>query len=102
MIHPDIDSLIVDGIGVVKISKPDACKDISTICTSNISAIPCFVIHCKGKKAGCRVPTEIYKTQFHDFSMIFRDQQCNFHDYLMHGLQLPLLATSSPLSINAE
>ena len=27
------------------------------------------------------------KTQFHDFSMIFDDQQCNFHNYLMHGLQ---------------
>ena len=27
------------------------------------------------------------KTQFHDFSMIFHDRQCNFHDYLMHGLQ---------------
>ena len=36
------------------------------------------------------------KTQFHDFSMIFHDQQCNFHDYLMHGLQPPLLAASSP------
>ena len=30
------------------------------------------------------------KTQFHDFSMINHDQQCNFHDYLMHGLQPPL------------
>ena len=29
------------------------------------------------------------KTQFHDFSMIFHDQQCNFHDYLIHGLQPP-------------
>ena len=29
-------------------------------------------------------------------SMIFYDQQCNFHDYLMHGLQPPLLAASSP------
>ena len=36
------------------------------------------------------------KTQFHDFSMIFHDQPCNFHDYLMHGLQPPLLAASSP------
>ena len=27
------------------------------------------------------------KTQFHDFSMIFLDQKCNFHDYLMHGLK---------------
>ena len=36
------------------------------------------------------------KTQFHEISMIFRDQQCNFHDYLMQGLQLPLLAASSP------
>ena len=42
------------------------------------------------------------KTQFHDFSMIFHDQQCNFHDYLicnfhdylMHILQPPLLAAS--------
>ena len=42
-----------------------------------------------------RVPTEIQK-QFHDFSMIFHDQQYNFHDYLMHGLQAPLLAASSP------
>ena len=50
MIHPVIDSLIVDDTGVVKMSKLNACKDISTICTSNISAIPCFVIHCKGKK----------------------------------------------------
>ena len=30
------------------------------------------------------------KTQFHDFSMIFHDQQCNFHDDLMLGLQPPL------------
>ena len=29
-------------------------------------------------------------------SWFFHDQQCNFHDYLMHGLQLPLLAASSP------
>ena len=36
------------------------------------------------------------KTQFHDFSMIFYDQQCNFHDYLMHSLQTPLLVASSP------
>ena len=36
------------------------------------------------------------KTQFHDFSMIFHDQQCNFHDFLMHGLQPPLLAAASP------
>ena len=35
------------------------------------------------------------KTQFHDFSMIFHDQQCNFHDYLMHNLQPSLLAASS-------
>ena len=41
-----------------------------------------------------RVPTEIQKHN----SMIFHDQQCNFHDYLMHGLQPPLLA----LSINGE
>ena len=39
-----------------------------------------------------KVPTEIQKYNF----MIFHDQQCNFHDYLMHGLQPPLLATSSP------
>ena len=39
-----------------------------------------------------RVPTEI---QNHN-SMIFHDQQCNFHDYLMHSLQPPLLAASSP------
>ena len=36
------------------------------------------------------------KTQFHDFSMIFYDRQCNFHDFLMHILQPPLLAASSP------
>ena len=36
------------------------------------------------------------KLQFHDFSMIFHDQQCNFHDYLMHDIQPPLLAPSSP------
>ena len=28
--------------------------------------------------------------------MIFHDQQCNFHDYLMQGLQPPLLAEFSP------
>ena len=37
----------------------------------------------------------IQKTQFHDFYMIFHDQQCYFHDYLMHDLQPPLLAASS-------
>ena len=42
-----------------------------------------------------RVPAEIQK-QFHDFSMIFHDQQCNFHDYIMHGLQPLLLAASPP------
>ena len=36
------------------------------------------------------------KTQFHDFSMIFHDQRCNFHDYLMHGLPPLVLAASSP------
>ena len=36
------------------------------------------------------------ETQFHDYSMIFHDQQCNFHDYLIHSLQPPLLAVSSP------
>ena len=36
------------------------------------------------------------KTQFHNFSMIFHDQQCNYHDYLMHGFQPPLLVTSLP------
>ena len=44
----------------------------------------------------CRVPTEIQKTQFHDFSMIFHDQRCNFHDYLIHGRQPLILAASSP------
>ena len=39
-----------------------------------------------------RVPTEIQKHN----SMIFHDQQCNFHDYLMHSFQPPLLAVSSP------
>ena len=29
------------------------------------------------------------KTQFHDFSVIFHNQKCNFHDILMHGLQPP-------------
>ena len=38
-----------------------------------------------------RVPTEIQKYN----SMTFHDQQCNFHDYLMHGLQPPFLAASS-------
>ena len=38
------------------------------------------------------------KTHFLDFSIIFLEQQCNFHDYLMHGLQLSLLAASSPRS----
>ena len=46
------------------------------------------------------------KTQFHDFSMIFHDQQCNFHDYLMHGLQPQQfkqhLHFFTTLSINAE
>ena len=32
------------------------------------------------------------KTQFHDFSMIFHDQQCNFHALLMHRLQPPLFS----------
>ena len=27
--------------------------------------------------------------------MIFHDQQCNFHDYLMQSLQHPILAASS-------
>ena len=36
------------------------------------------------------------KKQFHDFSTISHDQQCNFHDYLIHGLQPSLLAASSP------
>ena len=50
-----------------------------------------------GQQSKHRVPTEIKKTQFHDFSMIFHDQQCNFHDFLMHGLHPhPLLAASSP------
>ena len=39
-----------------------------------------------------RVHTEIQKHN----SMIFHDQQCNFHDYLMHCLQPLLLAASSP------
>ena len=43
-------------------------------------------------RAITRVPTEIQKHN----SMIFHDQQCFFHDYLMHGLQPPLLAASSP------
>ena len=42
-----------------------------------------------------RVPTEFQK-HFHYFSMIFHDQQCNFHDYLMHSLQPTILAASSP------
>ena len=36
------------------------------------------------------------ETKLHDFSMIFHDQQYNFHDYLMYGFQPPLLAASSP------
>ena len=39
-----------------------------------------------------RVPTDIQKHN----SMIFHDQQCNFHDYLMHSFQPPLLVASSP------
>ena len=39
-----------------------------------------------------RVPTEIQKHS----SMISHDQKCNFHNYLMHSLQHPLLAASSP------
>ena len=39
-----------------------------------------------------KVPTEIQKHN----SMIFPDQQCNFNDVLMQGLQPPFLATSSP------
>ena len=30
--------------------------------------------------------------------MIFHDQQCNFHDYLMHYLQPPLFGASSTRS----
>ena len=37
------------------------------------------------------------KTQFNDFSMIFHDQQCNFHDYLIHCIEPPLLAACLPL-----
>ena len=37
------------------------------------------------------------KTQFHDFSMIFHDQQCNFHDYLIHCIEPPILAACLPL-----
>ena len=42
-----------------------------------------------------RVPTEIQK---HNSMIlkIFHDQQCNFHDYLMHRLQPPLLAATTP------
>ena len=36
------------------------------------------------------------KTQFHDFSMVSHNQQCNFHAHLMHRLQPPLLAATSP------
>ena len=45
-----------------------------------------------------RVHTEIQKHYSMIFSIIFHDQQCNFHDYLMHRLKPPLLV----LSINAE
>ena len=44
------------------------------------------------------------KTPFHDFSMIFNDQQYNFHDYLMHA-QPPTSAFSAiftTYSINAQ
>ena len=51
----------------------------------------------KGTALLYRVPTEIQKHN----SMIFHDQQYNFHDYLMHSLKPPLLAASSPLR-NAE
>ena len=43
-----------------------------------------------------RVPTEIKKHNSMIFFMIFHDQQCNFHDYLICGLQPPFLAASSP------
>ena len=36
------------------------------------------------------------KSQFHHLSMIFHDQQYNYHNYLMHSLQPSLLASSSP------
>ena len=48
------------------------------------------------KRYEFRVPTAIQKHNsmiFPWFSMI---NKCNFHDYLMHGLQPPLLAASSP------
>ena len=36
-----------------------------------------------------------FKNTIPCFSIIFHDQQCNFHEYLMHSLQPPLLATFS-------
>ena len=33
-----------------------------------------------------KVQNSEYRIQKH-ISMIFHDQQCNFHDYLMHGIQ---------------
>ena len=45
-----------------------------------------------------KIPTEIEKSN----SMIFHDQQCNFHVYFMHGLQPPLIIAASSLSINVE
>ena len=40
-----------------------------------------------------------FKSTIPCFSMIYHDQQCNFHDYLMHSLQHPLFTM---LSINVE
>ena len=55
-----------------------------------------YRLSCRGLNIVEEVPTmtqDSYrnsKTQFHDLSMIFHDQHCNFHDYLMCGLQPPL------------
>ena len=51
--------------------------------------------------AKIRVPTEIKKIQFHDFSMICHDQQCNFHDYIMTPTS-PFSSNFTSLSINVE
>ena len=40
-------------------------------------------------KSHCRILRVPKKFQKHN-SMIFHDQQCNFHDNLMHGLQPPV------------
>ena len=44
----------------------------------------------------CRIPTAIQKHNSMIFPWFFMINKCNFYDYLMHCLQTPLLAASSP------